>query len=89
MEPQRFEFNVDEQITTWYRTRFSIEASSMEEAVALAKKAFAEGGMEGIQMLDEYCDGDAETRMLDDVVDYTGKAELYSYDDFNLIWSHS
>jgi hypothetical protein len=27
--------------------------------------------------------------MLDDVVDYTGKAELYSYDDFNLIWSHS
>ena len=88
MEKERFEFNIDEQITTWYRTRFSIEASSMEEAVALAKQAFAEGGMEGIQMLDEYCD-DAESIMMDDVVDFTGRAELYSYDDFNLIGSKS
>ena len=88
MEKERFEFNVDEQITTWYRTRFSIEANSMEEAIALAKKTVGEGGMEAIQMLDEYCD-DAETHMLDDVVDFTGRAELYSYDDFNLIWSHS
>jgi hypothetical protein len=88
MEKERFEFNVDEQITTWYRTRFSIEANSMEEAIALAKKTVGEGGMEAIQMLDEYCD-DAESIMMDDVVDFTGRAELYSYDDFNLIGSKS
>jgi hypothetical protein len=87
MEKERFVFNVDEQIKTWYRTSFSIEANSMEEAIALAKNAFGEGGMEAIQMLDEYCDDDVESTMMDDVVDFTGRAELYSYYDFNLIGS--
>jgi hypothetical protein len=87
MEKERFEFYIDEQVTTWYRNRFSIEATSVEEATALVTEAFKQGGSEGIPMLNEYCD-DSESEILYDATETTGKEQLYSWDSGNLLAEH-
>ena len=39
---QIFDFFLDQKITTWMRTRFSVEATSREEAIEKAKKEYEE-----------------------------------------------
>ena len=37
---ETFDFFLDQKITTWMRTRFSVEAASREEAIEKAKKEY-------------------------------------------------
>ena len=39
---ETFDFFLDQKITTWMRTRFSVEATSREEAIEKAKKEYEE-----------------------------------------------
>lgn len=79
MKEGEFEFYVDEAVTTWYRRRFSVNATSLEEATALVTEAFKRGGFDEIPMLDEYND-DSESEILYEATEYTGKEQLYTQD---------
>ena len=77
MEKETFEFYVDEQVTTWYRHRFSIDATSLEEANTRVTEAFKRGGFDEIQTLDEYND-DSDSEILYEATETTGKEQLYT-----------
>jgi len=84
MEKETFEFYVDEEITTWYRHSFSVNATSLEEATALVTEAFKRGGFDEIPMLDEYND-DSESEILYEATESTGKEQLYTWPDDALL----
>jgi len=79
MEKENFEFNIDVEVTTWYRNRFSVKATSLEEATALVTEAFNRGSFDEVTMLDKFND-DTETVILHDTTDATGRAQLYTLD---------
>jgi hypothetical protein len=43
-----FDFFLDQKVTTWMRTDFSIEAEDLNEAVKIAKEKFNNGDLEDI-----------------------------------------
>lgn len=42
---EKFNFYLDQKVTTWMRTDFLIEAETLEEAVELAKKKYESGDL--------------------------------------------
>ncbi len=46
---QTFDFFLDQKITTWMRTSFSVEAETVEEAKELAIKKYENGELEEIE----------------------------------------
>lgn len=44
-----FEFFLDQKVTTWMRTEFEIEATDLNEAVAIAKEKFDRGDLDEIE----------------------------------------
>lgn len=42
---EKFNFYLDQKVTTWMRTNFLIEAETLEEAVELAKKKYESGDL--------------------------------------------
>lgn len=74
-EQESYRFYVDQQCTTWYRNYFSIMADSQEHANELAKKLFADEGLNGIE---QKLESMSETEHLWDTVSPTGVEELFS-----------
>jgi hypothetical protein len=64
----KFNFFLDQKITTWMRTDFLIEAETLEEAVELAKKKYETGDLyelsweevEGVKKIMEVGDNGGE-----------------------------
>ena len=79
MEKENFEFYVDEPANVWHRYRFSVKATSLEEATALLTETFKRGGFDEIQNLDE-CNGYWDSEFLYDTMESTGKQVLYTED---------
>lgn len=42
---EKFNFYLDQKVTTWMRTDFLIEAETLQEAVELAKKKYESGDL--------------------------------------------
>ena len=42
---EKFNFYLDQNVTTWMKTNFLIEAETLEEAVELAKKKYESGDL--------------------------------------------
>jgi len=45
---KKFDFHLDQKVTTWMRTEFEIKANSLEEAIEIAKEKFNNGDLEDI-----------------------------------------
>lgn len=45
---ESYQFYLDTKVTNWFRTKFEIEADSLEEAKAAAIKLHNGGGLDGI-----------------------------------------
>jgi len=56
---QTFDFYLDQKVTTWMRTRFEVEAETVEEAKKLAIEKYESGDLEEISW--DEIDGVKET----------------------------
>lgn len=45
---EKFNFNLDQKVTTWYRTNFEVEAESLEEAKQKAIQLYETGELDDI-----------------------------------------
>ena len=45
---KKFDFHLDQKVTTWMRTEFEIKANNLNEAVKIAKEKFHRGDLEDI-----------------------------------------
>lgn len=81
---EKFNFFLDQKVTTWMRTDFEIEAESMEEAIRIAKEKYETGDLDEISW--EEIDGVKEIM---EVGDNGGQstAEIYN-EDGNLIFDN-
>ena len=79
MEKENFEFCIDEPANVWHRHRFSVKATSLEEATALVTETFNRGGFDEILNLDE-CNGNWDSEFLYDTMESTGLQQLYTED---------
>jgi len=46
---KKFEFFLDQKITTWMRTDFEVKANNLNEAVKIAKQMYDDGDLEQIR----------------------------------------
>lgn len=46
---EKFNFHLDQKVTTWMRTEFEIEAETMELAVKIAKEKYESGDLYDIR----------------------------------------
>ena len=80
-----FNFHLDTKVTTWYRTEFEIEATSLEEAQKLAI-AFRERG-DNTELPWEQID-DTQEGMIPNENGNQPTEELYD-EDGNIIWDNT
>lgn len=45
---EKFNFNLDQKVTTWYRTNFEVEAETLEEAKQKAIQLYETGELDDI-----------------------------------------
>jgi len=79
---QKYNFHLDQKITTWMRTDFEVEASTYEEAVEKAKEMYKSGEL--IELPWEEIEGVQE--IMD--VDHNGglpTGELYDFRSNNIL----
>lgn len=78
---QKFDFFLDQKVTTWMRTDFEVEAETIEEAKKLAIQKFKDGDLGEIPWVEVDCCQEVMT------VEENGgfsTAEIYYYpDEFN------
>lgn len=79
---ESYQFYLDTKVTTWYRTKFEIEADSIDEAKAAAIKIHKQGELDGEPW--EWIDGTIEVLSYEDNGNepteelYTADGELIS-----------
>ena len=71
---KEFVFNLDQKVTTWMRTEFTIEAENLTQAKELAIKFHLDGETEDMEWIQ--IDGCYEKMEVDDNDDYSTE-ELY------------
>lgn len=76
MEKENFEFYLDKEVATFYRHRFSVKATSLEEATTLVTETLERGGLDEMEMLG-YCNPD-DFRL--ETTEYDIKRVLYTED---------
>jgi nicotinate-nucleotide pyrophosphorylase len=72
---EEFNFNLDQKVTTWYRTNFEVEAESLEEAQKKAIQLYESGKLDNISW--EQIDGTIELMSVDENGGFT-TAEIYT-----------
>lgn len=55
IKPKKFNFYVDQKVTTWMRTYFDVDAITKEESKELAKKFVEEGNTSAIPWEEVFC----------------------------------
>lgn len=45
---KKFDFFLDQKVTTWMRTEFEVEAENLNDAAEIAKRMFDKGDLEGL-----------------------------------------
>ena len=45
---KKFEFFLDQKVTTWMRTEFEVKANDLNEAVKIAKQMYDDGDLENV-----------------------------------------
>jgi hypothetical protein len=81
-----FDFYLDTKVTTWYRTPFEIEASSLEEAKQKAIEFVKEDEHSSISW--EQIDETTEVMSVDEN-DGQSTEELYYESSKNMIWDNT
>ena len=46
---KKFDFFLDQKVTTWMRTEFEVEAENLNDAAEIAKRMFDRGDLENIE----------------------------------------
>jgi len=80
-----FNFNLDQKVTTWYRTEFEVEAESLEEAKQKAIQLYKEDDLDEFTW--EQLGGNQEIMTIDDNGGFA-TAEIYT-DDGTLIFENT
>jgi hypothetical protein len=83
---ETFDFYLDTKVTTWYRTPFEIEATTLEEAKQKAIEFVENDGQANIPW--DHIDGAIENMSVEENGGFATD-ELFCNDDVNLIWSNS
>jgi hypothetical protein len=60
----KFNFNLDQKVTTWYRTKFEVEAKTFEEAEKKAIQLYESGELDDISW--EQIDGTIDLMTIDE-----------------------
>ena len=71
---EKFNFNLDQKVTTWYRTEFEVEAESLEEAKEKAIQLYKQDELDDFSW--EQIDGTEEIMTIDDNGGFA-TAEIY------------
>jgi hypothetical protein len=72
-----FNFNLDQKVTTWYRTEFEVEAESLEEAKEKAIELYQKDDLDEFTW--QQIDGTEEIMTIDDNGGFA-TAEIYTVD---------
>jgi hypothetical protein len=71
----KFNFYLDQKVTTWYRTNFEVEAESLEEAEKKAVQLFEKGKLDELTWVQ--IDGTEELMSVDENGGFS-TAEIYT-----------
>ena len=71
---QKFNFYLDQKVTTWYRTNFEVEAENLEEAEKKAIELYSNAELDEINW--EQIDGTIELLPIEDNAGFS-TAEIY------------
>jgi hypothetical protein len=71
----KFNFYLDQKVTTWYRTNFEVEAESLEEAEKKAVQLFEKGNLDELTWVQ--IDGTEELMSVDENGGFA-TAEIYT-----------
>ena len=71
----KFNFYLDQKVTTWYRTNFEVEAESLQEAEKKAVQLFEKGELDELTWVQ--IDGTEELMSVDENGGFT-TAEIYT-----------
>jgi hypothetical protein len=82
---ETFEFNLDQKVTTWYRTNFQVEAETLEEAKEKAIQLYQKDELDEFTW--EQIDGTEEIMTIEDNGNYS-TAEIYT-DDGKIIFDNA
>jgi hypothetical protein len=80
-----FEFNLDQKVTTWYRTNFQVDAETLEEAKKKAIQLYKEDELDEFTW--EQIDGTEEIMTIEDNGNCS-TAEIYT-DDGAMIFDNT
>jgi hypothetical protein len=83
---EKFNFNLDQKVTTWYRTNFEVEAESLEEAKQKAIQLYKQDELDEFGW--ENIDDTVGVMTIDDNGGCS-TAEIYTENDMEMIFDNT